>query len=72
MGGAWTAIQVSWVRALGKTNARGQSRNCLWWGPPGPSASQMVLGKKKPHLPAFQVYTESTDLMHPQRGKKRL
>ena len=25
MGGAWTAMEVSWVRALGRTNARGQS-----------------------------------------------
>lgn len=27
-GGAWTAIQVSWVRALGKVNVKGQSDSC--------------------------------------------
>ena len=53
-----------------RATVRGQSQGCLWWGPPGPSACHMVLRNSSTSF--HHIYTQSTDLMQPQRGKKRL
>lgn len=67
MGGAWTAMEVS-----GSGPLAGIMSGTNYETASGPSTSHMVLGKKKPHLPSFHIYKQSTDLMQPQRGKKRL